>query len=73
MNWGGGYFGDTNFSLLSSPDTYLIVFDGLDASGGRISGNTLAVDLAPIPVPAAAWLFGTGLIGLIGVARRKKA
>lgn len=24
-----------------------------------------------IPVPAAVWLFGTGLIGLIGVARRK--
>lgn len=24
-----------------------------------------------VPVPAAAWLFGSGLIGLIGVARRK--
>jgi hypothetical protein len=29
--------------------------------------------LAPIPVPAAVWLFGSGLIGLIGVARRKKS
>lgn len=28
---------------------------------------------SPVPVPAAAWLFGSGLIGLIGVARRKKA
>lgn len=26
-----------------------------------------------VPIPAAAWLFGSGLIGLIGVARRKKA
>lgn len=26
-----------------------------------------------IPVPAAAWLFGSGLIGLVGVARRRKA
>lgn len=26
-----------------------------------------------IPVPAAVWLFGSGLLGLIGVARRKKA
>ena len=26
-----------------------------------------------VPVPTAAWLFGSGLIGLIGVARRKKA
>ena len=25
----------------------------------------------PVPLPAAAWLFGTGLIGLIGLARRK--
>jgi len=28
---------------------------------------------SPVPVPAAAWLFGSGLIGLIGIARRKKA
>ena len=28
---------------------------------------------AVIPVPAAAWLFGSGLIGLIGIARRKKS
>ena len=26
-----------------------------------------------VPVPAAVWLFGTGLIALIGVARRKQA
>jgi hypothetical protein len=29
--------------------------------------------ITPVPVPAAVWLFGSGLIGLIGVARRKKA
>ncbi len=27
---------------------------------------------APVPVPAAAWLFGTGLLGLLGSARRKR-
>ena len=26
-----------------------------------------------VPVPAAIWLFGSGLLGLIGLARRKKA
>lgn len=28
---------------------------------------------AAVPVPAAVWLFGSGLLGLIGIARRKKA
>ena len=28
--------------------------------------------LSSVPVPAGAWLFGSGLIGLIGIARRKK-
>ena len=28
---------------------------------------------SPIPVPPAVWLFGSGLIGLVGIARRKRA
>lgn len=27
---------------------------------------------SPVPVPAAVWLFGSGLVGLIGFARRRK-
>ncbi len=30
-------------------------------------------DVSAVPVPAAVWLFGSGLLGLIGVARRKSA
>ena len=36
--------------------------------GGEIRGQVNAV-----PVPAAVWLFGSGLVGLIGIARRKKS
>ncbi len=30
-------------------------------------------DLPTIPIPAAAWLFGSGLLGLVGVAARRKS
>ncbi|MGB5717302.1 MAG: VPLPA-CTERM sorting domain-containing protein, partial [Gammaproteobacteria bacterium] len=30
-------------------------------------------DINPVPIPAAAWLFGSGLLGLVGMARRKRA
>jgi len=30
-------------------------------------------DISAVPVPAAAWHFGSGLLGLIGIARRKQA
>jgi hypothetical protein len=29
------------------------------------------MDLAQLPFPPALWLFGSGLLGLIGVARKK--
>jgi len=34
--------------------------------------TNIAVAPPPIPVPAAVWLFGSGLLGLVGVARRRK-
>ena len=38
------------------------------------NGNMVAIaDLSAVPVPAAVWLFGSGLLGLVGVARRRKA
>ncbi len=48
--------------------------DGLDSSlnSGFASGD-FGLELTAVPVPAAVWLFGSGLLGLAGVARRKKA
>ena len=57
-------------------DTYVFgMRNGLQ--GSNWSGNGfggLAVfsgDVEPVPLLAAVWLFGSGLLGLIGVARRK--
>jgi len=38
-----------------------------------IGSSWTASEVSAVPVPAAVWLFGSGLIGLIGVARRKNA
>jgi len=35
------------------------------------SATSYSMTVTAVPVPAAFWLFGSGLIGLIGVARRK--
>lgn len=32
--------------------------------------GAFSVDVAPVPIPAAVWLFGSGLIGLVGVRRK---
>jgi len=39
----------------------------------KLAGNSVGLIVNPVPVPAAAWLFGSGLLGLVGIARRKKA
>jgi hypothetical protein len=52
-----------------------IVFELLDGELNLISGfvDSYGAGEAVVPVPAAVWLFGSGLLGLVGVARRKKA
>lgn len=38
------------------------------------SGNSMIVTgISSVPVPPAVWLFGSGLLGLVGVARRRHA
>lgn len=44
----------------------------LQIYGGGYDSGLALVGTTAVPVPAAVWLFGSGLIGLVGIARRKK-
>lgn len=47
-------------------------FNSREAPTGTIPSLEINFTAA-VPIPAAVWLFGSGLLGLIGVARRKNA
>lgn len=64
--------GAFSVNLEADIEYYLLVsdFDDYGHSGG--SGFTITADaVAPVPVPAAGWLMGSGLLGLIAAGRRK--
>lgn len=70
FNWAPSEFVFDNRSLAIG-NTYGGPHFGVDID--NLSVLTVNVGTSPVPVPAAAWLFATGLIGLVGVARRKKS
>jgi hypothetical protein len=57
----GAWSGDTGVTVRGT-NSYDVNFS---------NGSILQVDAAVVPVPAAVWLFGSGLLGLVGIARRK--
>jgi hypothetical protein len=62
----------SDLTLRLSPLQDAFTFDAAaDGIGNPFVVNGYAV--SSVPVPAAIWLFGSGLLGLIGVARRKKS
>jgi len=60
-------------------DTYSLIYSATivsiepSGSGGTPYLLNLTGTISAVPVPAAIWLFGSGLVGLMGVARRLKA
>ena len=67
---GGTYNPGTGaFALTWSTPVSLLVYGQTISSIATVS---LSGTATPVPVPAALWLLGSGLLGLAGVARRRK-
>ena len=61
----GNWLADSSVVALGA-NSYTVSFDN--------GGSVLQVDVQnvpAVPVPAAVWLFGSGLLGLVGVARKQ--
>ena len=71
------YWSATEYALSSSHAWTFNMQLGMQAYNGDKTGTAYAWavqsgDVSAVPVPAAVWLFGSGLVGLVGLARRKR-
>jgi len=84
-SWGNGVLVDFASLLIANnidsqvgvTGAEIVINDQLIATSESGSGSFIAkkdfkIGVNPVPVPAAVWLFGSGLLGLVGIARRKK-
>ncbi len=65
------YGSDGSTPLLTNDTTngFATTID-LNANGGAVNNLSSQVVVTPTPIPAAVWLFGSGLLGLAGVRRK---
>jgi hypothetical protein len=80
-DWTSFGVGGNGVDLIAGPDVSggvtleMTAICGADAgcfSNVFIDNVSITADVSAVPVPAAVWLFGSGLLGLVGVARRKR-
>lgn len=66
-----GWSGTTGFDELRVGASTLGYANFGDAQA--IAIDNLSVQLSAVPLPATIWLFGSGLLGLLGITRRRRS
>lgn len=67
------FFDSLLFAVVEAGTYYLEVDRYLGGGVGVGASYTLHIsNTSPVPIPAAAWLFGSALIGMVAVARRRR-
>jgi hypothetical protein len=73
----GYYWSETEYAIDPNRAWGFLTADGsqypnINGLGLAVRSGIVTLDATPTPIPAAAWLFGSGLMGLAGVRRRVK-
>lgn len=71
----GSYAGTTafNYTLFDTgSNTYQLTLR-VKGNYGQVVTENFSLAASPVPVPAAAWLFGSSIVGLAGMSRRRKS
>ena len=63
---------DIVYTAILSPGEYRLVATAYPYYQQAFSSFRLEASLTPVPVPAAAWLLGSGLLGLVGAGLRRR-
>ena len=68
----GSLLAPGSFNFDATPGKYFVSFFGFADTSAPQLGN-YGIEISQIPIPAAVWLFGSGLLGLCLISRRNKA
>lgn len=71
LAFGAEFMGISGFQVYFDGQKGMVPATGSPADGFFLSVDDLVVTPSAVPVPAAVWMFGSGLLGLMGMRRKK--